>query len=134
MLPYKHISKLRVRYVETDQMGVVWHGNYLQYFEVARSEAIAEAGLGNYADMEETGVMMPIVDVCIHYHKSAVYDEMLAIHTFIEQPVSATMTFRYEIRNAEDVLLVDGSTTLAFIRKDNGRPCRPPQKLKEFFK
>ncbi len=134
MLPYHHSSQIRVRYVETDRMGVVWHGNYLQYFEAARSEAMRAAGIGSYADLEAAGVMMPVVDVTLHYIKPAVYDDLLTIHVYIEEPLTACMKFRYEIDNPAGEHLVTGTTTLAFMRASDHHPCRPPPFMREFFK
>lgn len=134
MLPFHSQSELRVRYVETDQMGVVWHGNYLQYFEAARSDAMRTAGIGSYADLEAQGIMMPVVEATLRYHKGAHYDELITVHVFVEEPLKSTMKFRYEIRNASAELLVEGTTTLAFINSTTHAPCRPPLFMREFFK
>lgn len=133
MLPFHHACPMRVRYVETDRMGVVWHGNYLQYFEAARAEAMRAAGIGSYADLEAAGVMMPVVDVALQYIKPATYDDVITVHVYVEEPLSSCMKFRYEIKNEAGELLVTGTTTLAFMRSDNHRPCRPPLFMRQFF-
>jgi len=79
MLPFEHEVELRARYAETDAMGVVWHGNYLSYFEVARTEAMRATGLLSYRALEDAGVMMPIVEIGITYHTPARYDDVLRV-------------------------------------------------------
>ncbi len=126
-------TTLRVRYVETDRMGVVWHGNYFQYFEVARAELMSACGLGSYADLEASGIMMPVVKAVINYHKGATYDDLLTIETTVPETPKVTMTFVYRILNAAGELLVDGSTTLAFIHATTKKPCRAPLFLRKAF-
>ncbi len=132
MLPFEHRTQLRVRYGETDQMGVVWHGNYILYFETARTEALRACG-GSYRDLEASGVMMPVVDVDVHYLKPAYYDDLLTIVVRIDEPPGARMTFAYTVLNAGGDTLVTGHTVLAFIHADTRRPCRPPAVLRNVF-
>ncbi|MBR6803179.1 MAG: acyl-CoA thioesterase [Kiritimatiellae bacterium] len=134
MLPYHYEHHVRVRYAETDQMGVCWHGNYLLYLEEARGEALRATGNGSYADMEAAGVMTPIVNVNLNYHRSAFYDEVLTIHVYVEEPVRSRIKFRYEVVNPAGELVLDGTTTLAFITSDSHQPCRPPLAMRQFFK
>lgn len=131
MLPYHYEHTIRVRYAETDQMGVCWHGNYLLYLEEARGEALRHLGCGSYAEMEAAGVMTPLVDVHLRYHRPAHYDEVLTVHVFVEEPVRATIHFRYDVRNAAGESVLEGTTDLAFISSETHQPCRPPLALRQ---
>ena len=133
MLPFEHRTQLRVRYAETDQMGVVWHGHYIAYFEAARTEALRACG-GSYRDLEATGTMMPVVEDGLKYIKPARYDDLLTITVRVTEPPGARMKFLYEICNEEGDLLVTGHTTLAFIDTTTRRPCRPPPMLRTIFR
>lgn len=134
MLPYHYEHHVRVRYAETDKMGVCWHGNYLLYLEEARGEALRATGHGSYADMEAAGVMTPIVKINLNYHRSAFYDDLLTIHVYVEDPVRSKIKFRYEVVNEAGEAILDGITELAFITADTHQPCRPPLALRTFFK
>jgi len=132
MLPFEHRCQLRVRYGETDQMGVVWHGNYILYFEAARTEAMRACG-GSYRELEEAGVMMPVVEVGVRYIRPAHYDDLLTIVVRIEDPPGARMTFTYNVLNEEGETLATGHTVLAFMDAATRRPCRPPNTLRRLF-
>ena len=134
MLPYHYEHHVRVRYAETDKMGVCWHGNYLLYLEEARGEALRATEHGSYADMEAAGVMTPIVKINLNYHRSAFYDDLLTIHVYVEEPVRSKIKFRYEVVNEAGEAILDGVTELAFITADTHQPCRPPLALRTFFK
>jgi acyl-CoA thioester hydrolase len=133
MLPFEHRCTLRVRYGETDQMGVVWHGNYILYFETARTEALRACG-GSYRDIEARGIMMPVVDVDVHYLKPACYDDLLTIVVRVEAPPGARMTFAYEVLSEAGETLITGHTVLAFVDVRTRRPCRPPVELRRIFR
>lgn len=127
---------VRVRYGETDQMGVVYHGNYPSYFEVARVEFFRELGLP-YKDLEDNGIMLPVVDLGIKYLKPAYYDELLHIETRIpEIPKSVRFRFEYTIKNDSDEIITEGFVVLAFIDKETRKPIRCPdyltRKLEEY--
>lgn len=132
MLPYHYLHRVRVRYGETDQMGVCWHGNYLLYLEEARGEAI-RAACGPYAAIEAEGIITPVVAVDLRYHHPARYDEVLDIHVYVDEPPRATVRFRYEILNPAGDLVLDGTVDLAFVHKATGRPCRPPLAMRQAF-
>lgn len=132
MKPFTYDHTLRVRYGETDQMGIVWHGNYLLYFEEARTEAMRAAGLSYHA-LEEEGVMMPLVSAGMEYHRPARYDDILRIRVTVREPPTARMRFEYEVLDEAGETLVTGFTVLAFMRADNHRPCRPPMSLRALF-
>lgn len=132
MFPYHYLHRIRVRYGETDQMGVCWHGNYLLYLEEARGEAI-RAACGSYADIEAEGIITPVVSVNLRYHHPARYDEVLDIHVYVDEPPRATVRFRYEIFNPAGDHVLDGTVDLAFVNKASGRPCRPPLAMRNAF-
>jgi len=119
-------TKLRVRYGETDQMGVVYHANYAAYFEVGRTEWLREFGL-NYSDMEADGVMLPVVSLSVNYKNSARYDDVITVKTTLKKMPTASIEFEYELRNQSDVLLATGNTVLAFINMERNRPTRCPK-------
>lgn len=124
-LKYDEIE-LRVRYSETDQMGVVYHGNYAQYFEVGRVEWLRKFGV-SYKQMEEDGVMLPVISLCIKYKKSARYDDLIKVKTQLVKTPTATIEFDYQITNQEDEILATGNTSLAFIDINRNRPMRCPR-------
>ncbi len=119
-------TQIRVRYAETDQMGFVYYGNYPQYYEVGRAEAMRKLGT-SYKDMEETGIVMPIAEMHLKYIRPARYDDLLTVKTSIPEPPEARMHFDYEVYNEAGRLLNKGYTVLAFLRKETGRPCPAPE-------
>ncbi|WP_458626199.1 acyl-CoA thioesterase [Winogradskyella sp. PC D3.3] len=121
-------TNIRVRYGETDQMGVVYHGNYAAYFEVGRTEWLREFGL-SYSGMEAAGIMLPVVSLAINYKNSARYDDVLKVKTTLKKMPTASIEFEYELRNESDVLLATGNTILAFIDMEKNRPTRCPKYL-----
>lgn len=129
-------NKIRVRYAETDQMGVVYHGNYAQYFEVSRVEALRSVGL-SYKQMEVEGVSLPVLSLQTKFIRPAKYDDLLLIKTQIRELPNTRITFYHEVFNEEGTLLTIGSVELVFVDIKSGRPCRPPQNLiqaiDEFF-
>lgn len=128
--------KIRVRYAETDQMGYVYYGNYAQYYEVARVEALREIGL-SYKEIEDRGIFMPVLDMKISYKKPAFYDDEISIVTKIINLPSVRITFLFECYNEKRELLNTGEVTLVFIDKKSGRPCQPPEwlmkEMKKYF-
>ena len=133
---YSSETQIRVRYAETDQMGYVYYGNYAQYYEVGRVEAMRQLGL-SYKAMEVSGVMMPVLSFSIKYIKPAFYDDLLTIKTSIKELPALRIVFTYETFNQEGMLLNVGETTLAFIDKAKNKTCVPPEsflkKLQAFF-
>jgi acyl-CoA thioester hydrolase len=134
---YLNETNIRVRYAETDQMGYVYYGNYAQYCEVGRVEALRSLGL-SYKEMEDDGVMLPVINYNIDYFKPAIYDDLLTIKTYIKQIPSVRIKFDYEIFNEKGILLNKGETTLVFVNKQTGKPCQPPvefaEKIQQYFK
>ncbi len=117
--------KVRVRYAETDQMGVVYHGNYAQYFEMGRVEWLRNLGL-SYKWMEENGIMLPVVSLSINYKKPARYDDLIRVKTIFKSQTSVKIEFDYEIYSEENELLTIGNSMLVFVDMKTGRPTAPP--------
>ena len=128
-----HDAIVRVRYAETDQMGVVYHANYLVWFEVWRVELMRSMGL-EYKRMEkEDDCHIVVADAKCRYHKSALYDEVLRIRTRIAESRNRTIKFSYEvIRDGDGKLLAEGETTHV-ICGSNGRPKLLPEKYRKVF-
>jgi acyl-CoA thioester hydrolase len=133
---YTSEVKVRVRYSETDRMGYVYYGNYASFFEVARVEALRDIGMP-YLRMEEEGFLLPVLDYKVRYLKPAFYDDLLIIKTSISQLPSVKIMFSYEVFGEDGQKLNEAETTLVFISKESGHPCKAPQelleKLKPFF-
>lgn len=119
-------TKIRVRYGETDQMGVVYHGNYAQYFEVGRLEWLRALDI-SYKKMEEDGIILPVVSLSIKYKKSACYDDVINVKTQLVKMPTASIEFEYEITNEIGEILATGNTILAFIDRTTNRPMRCPK-------
>jgi acyl-CoA thioester hydrolase len=128
-----HQIQVRVRYSETDQMGVVYHGNYIPYFEIGRVEWLRNKGI-SYKVMEESGVGLPIVNMNINYKKSAVYDELLTVHTVFKSQTSVKIEFDCAIYNEAKELLTTGQFLLVFISLKTGKPIAPPDYILELLK
>lgn len=128
--------KLRVRYGETDRMGYAYYGNYAEYFEVARVEALRELGM-NYKDMEDNGIILPVYTFSVKYFKPAYYDDLLTIKCSIKEMPKARITFHYETLNEKSELLNIGEVVLAFIDRKANKPCPAPaeftDKIKKYF-
>jgi acyl-CoA thioester hydrolase len=128
---YQSTTKLRVRYAETDQMNVVYYGNYAQYFEVGRVESIRALGF-TYKTMEDEGVIMPVVELHTRFLRPATYDELLTIQTQVrELPTSYHIEFFQEVFNGKNKLLAAGRVVLYFLKKDTWQRTDIPQDLKE---
>lgn len=126
----EHQFTIRVRYAETDQMGVVYHGNYAQYFEMGRVEWLRNMGV-SYKWMEENGIMLPVVSLNINYKKPARYDDLLRVKTIYKNQTSVKIEFDYEIYNESNELLTIGSSILVFVDMKTGRPTLPPEYINE---
>jgi len=130
-------TQVRVRYAETDQMGVVYHSNYFPYFESARAESIRQLGF-TYADMEKMGVIMPVVDVHCRYLRPAKYDDLLTIKTMLKElPAHHKIEFHHEVFNEENELLAIGKIILYFMEaktmKKTTMPGQLLAKLQSYF-
>lgn len=120
-----HEVQVRVRYSETDQMGVVYHGNYLPYFEIGRVEWLRDKGV-SYKWMEENGIALPIVSLTLNYKKSARYDELLTVKTKFKSQTTVKIEFDCEIWNEQNDLLTTAHFMLVFLDMKTGRPMVPP--------
>jgi acyl-CoA thioester hydrolase len=116
-------TQVTVRYAETDMMGVVYHGNYLPWFEVGRTTLLKELGLP-YRQLEEEGFRLPVLEVSARYLRPAVYDDTVTIVTRLHDRPLLRIRLEYEVKRGEE-LLATGHTVHAFIDRE-GRPVRPP--------
>lgn len=124
-----HETVIRVRYADTDKMGVVYNGNYLRYFEIGRTELLRHIGIP-YADLERHGALLPVIEAHVEYLRPARYDDLLTIRTRFVPAVSAVLHLRYEI--TEDLnAIARGSTRHTFVRHDTFMPTRPPRMFVE---
>ncbi|MFZ4739584.1 MAG: acyl-CoA thioesterase [Bacteroidales bacterium] len=125
-------TKIRVRYAETDKMGYVYYGNYAQYYEVGRVEALRFLGV-SYKALEDKGVMLPVVHLNINFKKPAFYDDELTIRTIIKEMPDTKMKFYYEIYNDNKLLINQGETILVFVHHQTMKPCHCPQWFRDLF-
>jgi acyl-CoA thioester hydrolase len=134
---FEHTTKIRVRYGETDQMGYMYYGNYAEFYEVGRVEMLRSLGL-TYKGMEESGIMMPVLELQCKYLKPALYDEEINVKVIMDKLPGIRIHFRYELTNPKGELINTGETLLVFINMKTNRPCLPPQdftdRLMPFFK
>jgi len=125
-------STVRVRYAETDAMGVAYHSNYLIWFEIGRTDLLRTLGW-SYREMEASGVSLPVVEVSCHYRRPARYDDELEIRTVGQVTSGVRMEFTYEVSvRGEDRPIATGRTRHAAVGQ-NGRPCRLPERITEVF-
>ncbi|MEN3041640.1 MAG: thioesterase family protein [Bacteroidia bacterium] len=125
-----HEIRLRVRYAETDQMGVVYYAHYAVYCEVARTEWLRRLGL-TYAEMEaQMGVMLPVRRFSITYHRPARYDDELRIQSWLSKAPDTRLSFQHRIYRLDE-LLAEAEVVLIFVDKATWRPCRPPRAFYE---
>lgn len=112
---FNSTTNIRVRYAETDKMGIVYHSNYYIYFEVAREDFIKAAGI-EYKDMENMGIMMPLVETRCKYHEGAKYADELIIETSLKEISPIKVVLKYNvIRKYDNKTIAEGETTQAFV-------------------
>lgn len=121
---------IRVRYGETDQMGVVHHGNYALYLEMGRTEWLRKKGI-SYRQMEEDGIMLPVISMSLKFKKSAFYDDVIKVKTTLKKLPSVKIEFDYEIYNESGEILITANTVLAFIDMKSKRPIKCPDYIFE---
>jgi acyl-CoA thioester hydrolase len=119
-------TTIRVRYGETDRMGYSYYGNYAEYYEVGRVEALRALGW-NYKDMEDGGILLPVYTFSIKYLRPAYYDDLLIIKTTIKQLPGTRLRFDYEMYNQAGEKINEGETTLVFIDAKTKKPCGAPE-------
>jgi len=131
-----HESKIRVRYSETDKMGYCYYGVYAQYLEVGRTELMRNFGL-SYREIEDHGIMLPVLTLNIKYIRPAFYDDELLVKTIIAKLPSTRIEFRYEIFNQNNEILSIAETVLVFIDEKTRKPIKAPvlviEKMKKYF-
>jgi acyl-CoA thioester hydrolase len=117
-------------------MGYMYYGNYAEFYEVGRVEMLRSLGM-TYRSMEESGIMMPVLEMRCKYHKPALYDEEIIVKVILDKRPGVKIHFKYELFNEQEQLINEGETTLAFIDIKRNRPCSPPEefqnKLKRYF-
>ncbi len=128
----RHETRVRVRYRDTDQMGVVYHGVYLEFFETGRTEMLRDLGMA-YSSIEETGFMLPVLEATLKMRRPALYDNHLLVVTTISKKPTARLRIDYEIFDEEGTSLVTGHTLHAFTTVDGMKPVRPPRDFMELL-
>lgn len=130
---YTYQHTLRVAYADTDQMGVVYYGNYARFFEVARTEALRSIGI-RYADLERTGVMLPVTRMHVKYIRPALYDDLLTIEVVIPTIPDRMITFEYLLFNEKGEKLVEAETQLMFMDATSRKLIHAPEAVVSCFK
>ncbi|MFT6749324.1 MAG: acyl-CoA thioester hydrolase [Flavobacterium sp.] len=128
----KHQIKVRVRYSETDQMRVVYHGSYIPYFEIGRVEWLRNKGI-SYKSLEDSGIALPIVNMNINYKKPARYDDLLTVSTTFKSNSGVKIQFECEIHNEKEELLTTAQFLLVFIDTNSGKTIQPPAFILELL-
>lgn len=127
-------TQIRIHYALTDQMSVVYHGHYAQFYEIARTEAIRQIGY-TYKDIEAMGILMPVVDIHSRFLRPAKYDDLITVKTTLKEfPTGHKIVFHHEIYNQADELLNTGVVTLYFMQAKDMKRCDMPFQLKEILK
>jgi acyl-CoA thioester hydrolase len=119
-------TKIRVRYAETDKMGYSYYGNYAQYYEIGRVEALRQLGI-SYKSLEDMGIMLPVTQLITNYKKPALYDDELTVRTIIKEMPKVKIRFFYEIINSDNVIINYGETTLVFVKSATMKPFQCPE-------
>lgn len=129
----RYVHTHRVRYRECDPMGLAYHTHALDWFEYARTEALRSAGLP-YRTLEETGIIMPVVEATVRYHAPVYYDDVIEIETlFVEMP-RVRVPIEYRVcRKGENATLVSGMVTLCFVDREKNRPAPAPEMVLQAF-
>ena len=131
-------TQIRIHYALTDQMGVVYHGHYAQFYEIGRTEALRSLGL-TYKEVEALGVIMPVTEIHSRFLRPALYDDLITVITTVKElPAHHKITFHSEIYNEKDELLNVGDVSLYFMDSKTMKRCEMPLQIKEklvdFFK
>ncbi len=126
-----HKTQIRIHYALTDQMGVVYYGNYAQLYEIGRTEALRSLGL-TYKEIESTGVIMPVTEIHSRFLRPALYDDLLTVVTIVkEMPLHSRISFHTDIYNEKEELLNVGDVTLYFVDAETKKRTDIPEKIKE---
>ncbi len=128
MVKFQNTTKLRVRYGETDQMGIVHHSEYINYLEIARIEYLRARGM-SYQELEDKGYGLPVVSIDINYKKPAKYDDELNLHTSLIEKGRCKLVFQTTIKNSEDLLVCNAKVTLVCVKLVLFKPTALPEFL-----
>lgn len=132
MNPIENISEFRIRYSHTDQMGIVYYGNYALLYEIGRTELMRDLGLA-YSELEKSGIIMPVVEMQSKYIRPLIYDDLVCIKTILSEPPTATIVFEHAIFNSRGELCNKGMVKLGFLNRNTGKPIRVPSILAELI-
>lgn len=132
----EHRYRHRVRYRECDPMGVVYHTHFVDHFEAARTEALRAHGLA-YRELEEAGIIMPVVELNVRFLRPAYYDDLIEVHVRFPHPPSVRVTTEYTVRRLEpqrdEAALATGTVVLCFLDRERGRPMLAPEQVQKVF-
>ena len=127
----KHVTPIRIRYADTDQMKVVYYGKFFEYFEQGRSDLMRSIGLP-YPEVEAMGLILPVIEAHATYKQSAKYDDLINVVTYLRESPVAKVRIDYEVfRDGENDLLADGYTIHSFVNAGTGKPTRAPVQFLE---
>ena len=134
---FTHNTQIRVHYALTDQMGVVYHGHYAEFYEIGRTEALRSLGI-TYKEVEAAGVIMPVIEIHTRFLRPARYDDLLTVTTNVKElPIHHKIVFYSEIFNEANELLSAGTVSLYFMEKNTMKRCAMPdvmkEKIRDFF-
>ena len=127
-----HVTEVRVRYGETDQMGFCYYGNYAQFLEVARVELLRSKGI-TYRTLESEGILLPVRTFSIKYIAPSRYDDLLRIETEIIKIQSSRIEFNYVIRDQNSTLIATANTELVFVDSQSMKPIKAPSKISDLY-
>lgn len=122
----EHNYSFRVMYPDTDQMGTVHHSNFAKYYETARWELFRSIGI-SYHSVEEAGYMLPVISMKFKFRKTTQYDALLTVKTTLKAIKGVRMWFTYKLYNEQNELINEAETELAFVSRDNWKPCAAPE-------
>ena len=132
MCKKKFVCQLTTRYAETDQMGVIHHGNYATYFELARIEWLRSLGL-SYGKLETQGILLPVLSLSIEFKQPLHFENQIQIEIFLDKDPTSIVDFSYQIFNQNNELTTEGATVLAFLNSKSMKPQRCPKIISELF-
>ncbi len=128
----EHQTTIKIRYGETDKMGIVHHSNYPLYLEEARMDLLQEIGM-NYGEIEDSGVILPVVSMNFRFYSPLFYDDVITIKTALTRPSGIKLIFDYEIFNQLNKLVCKAETTLVFADMKTRKLIRPPKEYQKKF-
>jgi acyl-CoA thioester hydrolase len=131
-MPCSSVSTVRVRYAETDKMGVVYYANYFVWFEVGRTDLLRNMGW-SYREMEQAGVSLPVIEAHCDYHRPARYDDELDVQTEGRLLSPVRVEFTYQIVRREGQVLAASGRTVHAALDPSGKPCRLPERVRQVF-